>query len=1170
MTSAVPSSGDGQVTAAESGRAVRIDTRDRTSTVADTKGTAYDLVPGRDGITYLDQQAGIATAHVVRPGESTAVAKGPLASVALQPGADGRVFVTGDVSGRGGSGVDVLPHTNAQDTVSSEGRLAVQPVLTPSVRSAVESIDRAGKDLSHAGKAEPDPSAPAAPQGGGSAGVTVTSTVTTTGRQVTEQVAPPSTSARASQGKVQSPALPGGGKARSDVAPHAASGTSNSTVDTDRWCAVPRNDPNTLALQPTPNQVEWAVDMAVRGDLSSQWLTQGGWRDQDDVGTVDPQSLFPLPALTGGGRIPAQVLLGIMAQESNLWQAEPGSVPGQTGNPLASFDGFYGRASAPEKSGGDYWAVDWTKSDCGYGVGQITDGMRLPAHPKPGETELPADVQRAVAVDYAVNIAAAAQFLAGKWNEIHQSGQTITVNDDNPAHIEDWFAAVWDYNAGLNPASQAGSNGNWGLGWYNNPANPLYDPARGPFLDGKITCTLPGNIEETGWTMCSQHGASNVTDNPTFADAAHPENWPYEEKVMGWAAESIDTGYSYDTDGNQDRAGSSGYSTMGFRPEWWDTDQDRIMVKPPLDTFCSTSANSCDPASPPPCEPQHLGSSCDTPHWWHQQNATWKPDCSTSCGHENLKYDTLRAEPGRGYNLLYGEPQCSGGLPSGAEIVTSVPDGTPTYSSCGNVSNDAGTFGFTFQPDAQGHYEARMDLSQIGGGWGGHFWYAHTRSDDTGVSNPGGTVTSSADSVIGPMSIVGSWKLSHPLNAWTRVLVHIPDTGAQTQQAIYTVHTGAGNDENRIINTHYDANTWVSLGVFHFVPLANGDFQGVTLSNYTSDGTGGDDVAWGAVAFQPLSAKPKDFVVQMGDSYSSGEGAEPYLPGTDVGPYASQDSQTSTGASWNACRRSQNSWIRQTVLPDQSSAIGALADSSDASLDYHSVACSGAYTWEMDPALGQAKNWGTIGEYHEVQQLSSGFLDSNTTLVALTIGGNDAGFSNTVQDCVEVPPGPGCPSDATVKGQIDSAVSATSQVIADIHSEAPNAKIVLLGYPHLFDTSTVCDSVVGATAMTQLNTWADYFTQQDNNAMATLHKSSGVPVVFEDPEPQFFKGYEDCGAKAAGINDFVAAPTGPGDFSCPVSVIHPKSWECASMESFHPNNTGTKRYALALQDALSK
>ena len=78
---------------------------------------------------------------------------------------------------------------------------------------------------------------------------------------------------------------------------------------------MPRNDIGTQALQPTRNQVEWAVDMAVRGNLRSGYLTQGGRRSQTGIGTIDPQSMLPVPKLNTGGRIPAQVEPGIVAQD---------------------------------------------------------------------------------------------------------------------------------------------------------------------------------------------------------------------------------------------------------------------------------------------------------------------------------------------------------------------------------------------------------------------------------------------------------------------------------------------------------------------------------------------------------------------------------------------------------------------------------------------------------------------------------------------------------------------------------------------------------------------------------------------------------------------------------------------------------------------------------------
>ncbi|WP_406210561.1 GDSL-type esterase/lipase family protein [Kitasatospora sp. NBC_01560] len=418
------------------------------------------------------------------------------------------------------------------------------------------------------------------------------------------------------------------------------------------------------------------------------------------------------------------------------------------------------------------------------------------------------------------------------------------------------------------------------------------------------------------------------------------------------------------------------------------------------------------------------------------------------------------------------------------------------------------------------------------------------------------------------MAITGTWKLNQRSNGWTRVFVHLPDTGSETQQAIYTIHIGNGQTQKRILNVVSNSNHWVSLGVFEFTD--GNDFQGAELSNYTPDGDAVEDVAWDAAAFQPLAAKPKDIVVQMGDSYASGEGAQPYLYGTDMGPYADQTKQTSPGRSWNACRRSQNSWIRQSVIPGRPASIGSMADSFDTSLEYHSTACSGALTPMMDTTGNVDKSghplWGQIGQHHEVPQLSSGFLDTNTTLVTLTAGGNDSGFADTVQSCVEL----SCPSDSDVKTKIDHTMDSLKALLQHIHDKAPAAKIVLLGYPELFETGdmTIGCSVMTGDAATKINNWADYMRDGQKKAatdLRTLEKP--VPVTFYSPTEFYHHGV--CSKAGAAINDFVAAPsTKPGgDFSCPASP-DPNKWVCASMESYHPNNMGTKLYASALASAL--
>ncbi|MFD9566129.1 Tat pathway signal protein [Streptomyces sp. NPDC059994] len=811
ITSAVPVK-DGTV-AALGKHLIHLDRSGKVQTLTDADSTPFDIRPQAEGkVAFVDRKNN-STAHAklfTGKGKPASIATGKLGDLDLMPGDAGKVFLTGHPTTTPAvKGTSITPVNAPADTdMSSHGRLAVDPILTPGLRAGLEHVKDAGKGFT---KAEPAPSAGSAAQPAEAASasepVTITSTATTTGAQLTQSVRQETTGASAIG---LSPALTATSGARPKMARGVAAAASIDPTDPDRWCSVSRNDVNVQALQPTPNQVEWAVDMAVRGNLRAGYLRQGGYRDQAGMGTIDPQGLFPAPTLKGGGKIPANVLLGIMAQESNLWQAESGAIPGQMGNPLAAVDGYYGhKAVAGDPDA--YWQIHWEKSDCGYGVGQVTDGMRMAGHEKTDasgnkEKLLSPALQKLVAIDYASNIAASMKILADKWNEVHTDGQKITVNNDDPSMVENWFTAVWNYNLGFNPPSEASKHGgHWGLGWYNNPANPLYKKSWGhPFMD------------------------TTVDGTEANRDAAHPQDWPYQEKVMGWAAWSIDTGFSYSTDGRQDWPGESGFSSAGFRPAWWDTNSSRSLVSPALGVFCN-SANNCDPNTPPNCKDE----ACYAQYWWNKPNATWKQDCAKQCGHENIKYQTLISEPGRGNRLKNGTPVCTG-APAGSLVVASVPDGTPTWSDCGKASS-AGSFQFTFTPGAEGRFEAKADLHQIGGGYGGHFWYAHDRN----VAHLGGNG--------GVMSIDGTWKLGKAVDqGQAKVYAHIPDTGAQTKEAVYQIVTPFGT-ETRTVDQGANAGKWVDLGAYRF----NEQLPEVKLSNANSSGTADKDIAWGAIAFVP-------------------------------------------------------------------------------------------------------------------------------------------------------------------------------------------------------------------------------------------------------------------------------------------------------------------------------
>ncbi|WP_405883862.1 SGNH/GDSL hydrolase family protein [Streptomyces sp. NBC_01136] len=1120
VTSAVPVQ-DGTV-AARGRRLVHIDRSGTVKNLTTADTVPFDIRPAAHGQIAFVDRSGNTTAHAklfTGHGRLTVIASGELGELDLSQGPAGRVFLTGHPIGAlntQGTGVIRINAPAATD-ISTLGRLAVNPVLTPGVHAGLARVKNAGKGFAKAEPSPQDQSAQAPETVTSDAATTVTSIATTTGEEISQSVQDDTADAKgtpASAGKsIVSPALTAGGQGgKRKRLMRTAAAVSNTPVDTDRWCAVSRNDVTAQALQPTPNQVEWAVDMAVRGKLRSDVIRQGGYRNQTGLSTIDPQGAFPPPTLNGGdgkGRIPANVLLGIMAQESNLWQAEGGSIPGQMGNPLAAVDGYYGH-KAVDGDPDSIWRIHWDKSDCGYGVGQVTDGMRLAGLEKPGEKSLSPALQKAVAVDYATNIAASMKILADKWNEVHTAGQAVAVNNDDPSMVENWFTAVWNYNLGFNPPSDASKHdGHWGLGWFNNPANPLYKKSwNHPFMDTSVDGTEANH------------------------DAAHPQDWPYEEKVMGWAAWSIDTGFSYGTDGRQDWPGESGFSSAGFRPAWWTTPAQRSLVSPPLSTFCNGN-NNCDPNTPPDCTTE----ACYAKYWWNRPNATWKSDCATSCGHENIKYQTVIPEPGRGYRLKNGSPVCVG-APTGATVVASVPNKTESWGDCGQVTS-SGDFQFTFYPDPNatgpglGPYEAKADLHQVGGGYGGHFWYAHTRNKDhLGGDN-------------GYMTIKGTWTLGQSAD-WARVFVQLPDTGTQTQQAHYVIHGVAGGDRDRYLNTHYGKSTWAELGVYHFTGTPS-----VELSNSTDDGTADDDIAWGAVAFQKLADKPKHMVVAMGDSYSSGEGAGDYSP----------ESNTSHGTSqWNGCRRSNNSWPRKVILPFNSSTIGQLADANDSSIDFQNVTCSGAHTWQL--TSGNPTAWGVIGNYHEKSQIDSGVLSADTSLVMLTIGGNDSNnFTNAVTDCYII----GVCNASDYTGKVDQAVTDTGTVLSEIASAAPNAQIVLMDYPHIVNNAPCLPANFDA-----LNYLADYVRDKQKAKVDELQKA-GIKVAFADAIPAF-KGHGICDTDEW-INKIVAGPNGDGDFhqGDPANQIPciPVTGICVSLESFHPKNAGTTAYAQVMDQKLA-
>lgn len=218
--------------------------------------------------------------------------------------------------------------------------------------------------------------------------------------------------------------------------------------------------------------------------------------------------------------------------------------------------------------------------------------------------------------------------------------------------------------------------------------------------------------------------------------------------------------------------------------------------------------------------------------------------------------------------------------------------------------------------------------------------------------------------------------------------------------------------------------------------------------------------------------------VALGDSYSSGSAAGNYL------------------ADGTNCERSVNSYP---------SLIAAARG-----YQLNLRACAGATTTDV-----------------AATQLAA--LSGTTGYVTVSVGGNDIGFGDVLTQCAL----PGWMSNCD--RAIDTALTRVNTVLPgplsalyrDIRAKAPNARVVVVGYPRLFN-GTDCHPLTffSSHEMTRLNAGADALNAQ----LRALATAAGFG--FADPVPTF-AGHAVCSASPYLTN--LTLPVG---------------------QSFHPNQAG--------------
>ncbi|MFM6851981.1 MAG: SGNH/GDSL hydrolase family protein, partial [Terrabacter sp.] len=258
--------------------------------------------------------------------------------------------------------------------------------------------------------------------------------------------------------------------------------------------------------------------------------------------------------------------------------------------------------------------------------------------------------------------------------------------------------------------------------------------------------------------------------------------------------------------------------------------------------------------------------------------------------------------------------------------------------------------------------------------------------------------------------------------------------------------------------------------------------------------TFGAVAALGVASALTLAASPAQAAgayVALGDSYSSGTGTRSYL------------------GDGTSCQRSVYAY------PSLIAATKGLA------LNFR--ACSGAKVADVTRT-----------------QLSA--LGIGTTYVSISVGGNDAGFSDVLTECAQ----PGWLSNCN--GAIDTAQGIITNTLpgrlstlyASIRSRAPHAKVVVVGYPRIFNGED-CNAFTwfSPTEESRLNATADLLNSRTSSAAAARG------FTFVNPTSTFV-GHAVCDS-----------PEWLNGLSSPVS------------ESYHPNVAGHRDgYAVVTKPAF--
>ena len=321
----------------------------------------------------------------------------------------------------------------------------------------------------------------------------------------------------------------------------------------------------------------------------------------------------------------------------------------------------------------------------------------------------------------------------------------------------------------------------------------------------------------------------------------------------------------------------------------------------------------------------------------------------------------------------------------------------------------------------------------------------------------------------------------------------------------------------------------------------------------------------------PTSANDRPIIVSLGDSYSSGEGIEPFY-----GQSASM-SVKSKNPDWLA-HRSENAWSGMLRLPGVS---GQMKDHRNA--NWYFVAASGAVTdnirqtgtkvvdkdtgrlegqqnkeYDRDGVKGNKNLDGQLDVFYNTPGLDRNDVD----YVTITIGGNDVDFVGVITQAHHTI------LSTALYDFIDEKLDHfydqggvyynLRDAYRRIEEAAPNATIIVAGYPELLDYSGK-----GAFFNRFESQYINRAVRIFNNRIAALVtecQQDGMKIEFADVAPKFqgCQAYSDTEY----INEVYYFPD--------IREQDLKWYGITSSYSMHPNYRGAVAYAEAVQNVIDR